>query len=149
MADVWLMLELLTLQQIRRVCRCTIHILRSPARYHASPLSIARPYCAGLNTLHRDGPDRRRAPRFQVELLVELDHGTGLTRNVSVCGIFFVTRQRFSPGDPIECILVFKDLDPDHPVRLHCLGQVVRVEPDDENMGVAVAITAYRMAPPA
>jgi PilZ domain len=149
MADVWLMLELLTLQQIRKACRCTIHIPRSPPRYHACPLSIARPHRAGLSLLRRDGPDRRRAPRFQVELIVELDHGTGLTRDVSVYGIFFVTRQRFSPGDPIECTLVFKDLDPDHPVRLHCLGQVVRVEPDDGNIGVAVAVTAYRMAPPA
>jgi hypothetical protein len=86
---------------------------------------------------------------LRVELLVELDQGTGLTRDVSVCGVFFVTRQWFSPGDPIECTLVFEHLDPDHPLRLHCRGQVVRVERDDGNMGVAVAITAYRMAPSA
>jgi hypothetical protein len=80
---------------------------------------------------------------------VELDHGIGLTRDVSVGGVFFVTLQRFSPGDPIECTLVFEHLDPDHHVRLHCCGQVVRVEPDDGTMGIAAAITAYRVAPPA
>jgi hypothetical protein len=92
--------------------------------------------------------DRRRARRFRVELLVEFDHGTGLTRDVSVGGVLFVTLQRFSPGDPIECTLIFEHLDPDRPVRLHCRGQVVRVEPDDGHMGVAVAITAYRVAMP-
>ena len=85
-----------------------------------------------------------------MELLVELDHGTGSTRDVSVGGVFFVTLQRFSPGDPIELTLVLEHLDPDyHPVHLYCRGQVVRVEPNDGNMGVAVEITAYRVAPPA
>jgi hypothetical protein len=85
----------------------------------------------------------------RVELLVEFAHGAGLTRDVSVCGVFFVTRQGFSlsPGDPLECTLVFDHVDPDHPVRLHCRGQVVRVEPDEGTMGVAVAITAYRVTP--
>jgi hypothetical protein len=103
------------------------------------------PCRAGCSASQEVGPDRRRAPRFRLELLVEWDHGTGITRDISVGGVFFVTQQVFSPGDPIECTLVFEYLDPDHPVRLHCRGQVVRVEPDDGNTGVAVAITAYRV----
>jgi hypothetical protein len=79
---------------------------------------------------------------------VEWEHGTGITRDVSAGGVFFVTQQLFSPGDPIECTLVFEHLEPDHPVRLHCRGQVVRVEPEDGKIGVAVAITAYRVATP-
>jgi hypothetical protein len=109
---------------------------------------MRHPYHAGLGASQRVGPDRRRAPRFRVELRVELDHGTGITRDVSAGGVFFVTPQVFSPGDRIECTLVFEHLNPDHPVRLHCRGQVVRVEPDDGHMGVAVAITAYRVAMP-
>ena len=98
--------------------------------------------------MDRVGPDRRRAPRFRVELLVEWDRGTGITRDVSAGGVFFVTQQMFSLGDPIECALVFDHLDPGHPVRLHCRGQVVRVEPIDGKTGVAVAITAYRVVTP-
>jgi hypothetical protein len=76
---------------------------------------------------------------------VEWAHGTGITRDISVGGVFFVTPQVCSAGNPIECTLVFEHLAPDHPVRLHCRGQVVRVEPVDGNTGVAVAITAYRV----
>jgi len=94
----------------------------------------------------RVGPDRRRAPRVRVELRVEWDHETGLTRDISAGGAFFVTQGSCSPGDPIEVTLVLEHLDPDHPVRLHCRGQVVRVEPGDGTMGVAIAITAYRLA---
>jgi PilZ domain len=96
----------------------------------------------------REGPDRRRAQRFRVELRMEFAHGTGLTRDVSVGGMFFVTQQVFSPGDPLECVLVFEHLRPDHPVRLHCRGQVVRVEQADGHTGVAVAITAYHVETP-
>ncbi len=109
---------------------------------------MRNPYRASLGALQMVGSDRRRARRFRVELRVEWDHGTGITRDVSVGGVFFVTQQLCSPGDCIECTLVFEHLDPDHPVRLHCRGQVVRVEPDDGHMGVAVAITAYRVATP-
>jgi hypothetical protein len=109
---------------------------------------MLNPYRAGLGAWQRVGPDKRRAPRFRVELRVKWDHGTGITRDVSVDGVFFMTQQVCSPGDPIECTLVFEHLDPDHPVRLRCRGQVVRVEPDDGHTGVAVAITAYRVATP-
>jgi hypothetical protein len=99
------------------------------------------------------GPDRRQARRVRVELRVEWAHGTGLTRDVSVGGVFFVTPQVVSPqvvspGAPITCTLVFEHLHPDHAVRLHCRGQVVRVEPADGHTGVAVAVTAYRLATP-
>jgi hypothetical protein len=97
----------------------------------------------------RAGPDRRRAQRFRVELLVEFAHGTGVTRDVSVGGMFFVTQRVFFPGEPIECTLVFEHLRPGHPVRLRCRGQVVRVEQVDGNTGVAVAVTAYHVATPA
>jgi hypothetical protein len=80
--------------------------------------------------------------------LVEWEGGTGITRDVSVGGVYFVTQQTFSLGAPLECTLLFEHLDPGQPVRLHCRGQVVRVESVDGKTGVAVAITAYRVATP-
>ena len=96
----------------------------------------------------RLGPERRWTPRFRLELRVEWDHHTGLTRDVSAGGVFFVTQEALSPGDPIALTLVFERLDPDHPLRLHCRGQVVRVEPYDGTSGIAVAITAYHLPLP-
>jgi PilZ domain-containing protein len=93
----------------------------------------------------RLGPERRRTPRFRLELRVEWDHHTGLTRDVSASGMFFVTQGALSLGDPIELTLVFERLDRNHPLRLHCRGQVVRVDPDDGTWGIAVAITAYHL----
>lgn len=96
--------------------------------------------------MYRFGLDRRRAQRFRVELFVELEHETGITRDVSDSGVFIVTQGSFSPGDPIEFTLVFEHLHPDHPVRLQCRGHVVRIEQSDGKTGVAVAITGYRVA---
>jgi hypothetical protein len=96
--------------------------------------------------MHR--PDRRQAPRFRAELLVELAHETGITRDVSDSGVFFLSQGLFSPGDPIVLTLVFEHLDPGHPMRLRCQGQVVRVEQGEGKTGVAVRITAYRLAMP-
>ena len=43
-------------------------------------------------------PDRRKAPRFQVTLPVELLEGKGITRDLSACGVFFETDRLFVLG---------------------------------------------------
>jgi PilZ domain len=95
------------------------------------------------NTL--DIPDRRKAPRFQVALPVELPEGTGITRNLSTCGVFFETDRVFVVEEVIQFALVLEHIDPSRPVRLQCRGQVVRVEQCGDIMGVAVVIKAYRL----
>jgi hypothetical protein len=89
-------------------------------------------------------PDRRKAPRFRVALPVELPEGAGVTRDLSVCGVFLETDCVFALGEVIEFALVLRYVDPNRPVRLQCRGQVVRVEPRGESIGVALAITEYR-----
>lgn len=90
-------------------------------------------------------PDRRKAPRFQVALPVELLEGTGITRDLSVCGVFFETDRIFALGEVIQYTLVLEYIDPRHPVRLQCRGHVVRLELQGNTMGVAVVITACRL----
>ena len=90
-------------------------------------------------------PDRRKAPRFRVALAVELLEGTGITRDLSACGVFFETDRVFALGDVIQFALVLEYIDARQPVRLQCRGHVVRLERQDNTMGVAVAITAYRL----
>jgi hypothetical protein len=90
-------------------------------------------------------PDRRKAPRFQVALPVELPEGTGITRDLSACGVFFETDRVFAVEEVIQFALVLEHIDPSRPVRLRCRGQVVRVERGDHTMEVAVAVKAYRL----
>jgi hypothetical protein len=84
------------------------------------------------------------AKHFRLEMLVELNDDTGITRELSVCCVFFVTNRFFSAGEPIELTLVFEYVEPNHPVRLRCRGQVVHAEQRAGKMDVTVAIEAYR-----
>jgi len=90
-------------------------------------------------------PDRRKAPRFRVAIPVELLEGTGITRDLSAYGVFFETDRSFALGEVIQFALVLEYIDPRQPVRLQCRGHVVRLERQGNTVGVAVAVTAYRL----
>ena len=90
--------------------------------------------------------DRRQAQRFHLAVPVELSMGTGTTRDLSVCGIFIETTQAFTLGEEVQLTLVLACFRPAQPVRLHCRGRVVRIEPSHISGGIAVAITAYQFA---
>ena len=87
---------------------------------------------------------RSEVQRFQVELLVELRNGTGITREISVSEVCFVTNCLFPPGEPIELALVFEYIELNHPVRLWCRGQVVHAGQRDGKACMVVAIEAFR-----
>ncbi len=91
-------------------------------------------------------PERRRAARFPIAIPVELEGGTGVTRDVSLSGVFFETNQFFALGELIRLTLVLERASPGQPVRLQCDGRVVRVErrQAELRLGVAVAIESYR-----
>lgn len=89
-------------------------------------------------------PDRRKAPRFQLALRVQLEEGTGVTRDLSACGVLFETDCVFALGDVIQFAIILEHIDPSRPLRLQCRGQVVRVEQRGDTIGVAVIITAYQ-----
>ena len=90
------------------------------------------------DTLHE------QARRYQITLPVELEHGTGITRDASAAGVFFETDLLFSPGVSISFSLVFEHADADGPLRFQCQGEVLRVEQHADKVGVAVRLTSYR-----
>jgi hypothetical protein len=95
-----------------------------------------------------DAPDfsvRRQAKRISVALPVELERGKGITRDVSVSGVFFETDLSFSLGAPINFCLVLEHVDQGGPIRLRCHGTIVRVERRNGKVGVAVAIDSHRI----
>lgn len=90
--------------------------------------------------------ERRQAPRLPIAIPVELEGGTGLTRDVSLSGVYFETDRCLVVGEQVRMTLVMGRLAPDYPVRLQCDGRVVRVERREMQvrLGVAVAIQSYR-----
>ena len=90
--------------------------------------------------------ERRQAVRFPIAIPVELDEGTGTTRDVSLSGVFFETTQWFAPGEPVRLTLVLERASPGDPIRLQCEGQVVRVGRSNAKVEVAVAITSHSFA---
>jgi len=91
--------------------------------------------------------ERRRAPRFRIDIRVELEEGMGLTRDVSLSGVFFETDQPLAPGEQVSLVMVLERVSPNRPVRLQCEGRVVRVNQFDKGLGVAVAISDYKFGP--
>jgi hypothetical protein len=90
----------------------------------------------------------RQARRYRLALPVELEHGTGRTRDISSSGMFFVTDQFFTLGQPIRFTLLLEHVNPSHSPRVQGQGTVVRVEPQNGHQGVAVAFTEYRFESP-
>jgi hypothetical protein len=88
-------------------------------------------------------PERRTSTRFRGKLPVEFEYGTGVTRDFGSSGVYFVTDQVFSAGEPIEFFLCLDHTGIERRVRLRCEGEVRRVEPEGEKVGVAIAIGAY------
>ena len=89
------------------------------------------------------GRENRGSPRYEVALPVEVGCEKCTSRDVSTSGIFFETDKSFSPGQPIEFTIVLEHVDPAHPVRLKCLGKIVRVDESGQKIGVAAAISSY------
>jgi hypothetical protein len=86
--------------------------------------------------------DKRQALRYPLELPVELPGGSGRSHDVSRSGVFFETDTPVSLESPIKFSLVLGQATPDEPLRLECEGEVVRVEPHDGGVSVAVKLTS-------
>ena len=92
----------------------------------------------------QESTDRRQARRYRVAVPVELEHGKGVTRDISASGIFFETDLSYPLGVTLSFSLVLEHADPGGPVHLQCQGEVVRVKRCEGKVGVAVRFTSYR-----
>ena len=81
--------------------------------------------------------ERRMGERFKLALPLQLNDGTGMTRDISTSGIFFETESAYSIGDTIRLSLNFEH------ETLQCEARVVRVEPRNGQFGVAVELKSY------
>ena len=95
--------------------------------------------------------EKRSTRRFVLDLPVEvkfLDNGTcqvtGRTRDVSSRGVFFYLNSEIAVGAAIEFVMTLpSEITLASPIRVHCIGKVVRVEKNSGGQGIAVAIEKY------
>lgn len=99
-----------------------------------------------------DRAERRGSRRFimALPLTLRLHHSSGSrekhaeTRDVGFQGLYFWTDADVSEGAAIEFVLTLpKEITLTNDVNIHCVGRVTRVEPHDQNRGVAVRIERY------
>ena len=89
-------------------------------------------------------PDKRRGQRIQTALPVFLKNVEGITRDVSASGVYFWTSESSCAlGELISFSVELKR--PEGRMMLKCQGDVVRTEPRNGAMGVAVKITDSAM----
>lgn len=89
--------------------------------------------------MNKEQPEKRRGQRIHTALPVHLSSAEGITRDVSASGVFFwTTALSCALGELISFSLELKR--PEGKMRLRCQGDVVRTEPRDARVGVAVKI---------
>ena len=88
--------------------------------------------------------ERRRSQRYPASLVVEMEDGKGVTRNVSASGVYIETRERPAIAGPLHFTLILEHARPT-PIRLTCVGSVVRIEPHGDGFGIALAITSHEI----
>lgn len=86
----------------------------------------------------------RLEQRFESLMPIELDRGSGETRNVSASGIYFVTDVALEEGMPVSFVLRFKQAS-GAPFLLRGEARVVRLEPFGGKIGVGAAISHYEL----
>jgi hypothetical protein len=91
----------------------------------------------------RNDPGARTEERVFCGLPVDLGIATGVTRDISASGVFFETEATY----PLSKSINFQvKLDTPQEITLvTCRGEIVRVEPRNKLVGVAVKITKAQM----
>lgn len=96
--------------------------------------------------------DRRTTRRFKMRLPMTLHWSNPLgrgeltaeTTEVSSKGIHFYTQQNVKVGTSVEFYMTLPhEITHAGPVRVRCMGRVVRSEPREDRVSVAVAIDRY------
>jgi len=87
----------------------------------------------------------RQSQRVNAEVTVRLENrASGLTRDISPNGVYFVIGDKVEPGQVIRFTLEFEDRA-GGPLHLNCAGEVVRVEEAGGKRGIAVKIIEQKL----
>jgi len=84
--------------------------------------------------------ERRESKRHQIEVPVNFGRGTGISRDISFTGIYFITGERVESGELLRLAFELDFAIPGKSLQLDCQGQVLRVENLGKRFGVAAKI---------
>ncbi len=87
--------------------------------------------------------EARRSSRYRGNLPVIMDTGSGVTRDFSLRGVYFLTPKQLAVGEMIEFSIGLNHEPAVHKVQLICSGEILRVEPQSQRFGVAVRLITY------
>ncbi len=101
-------------------------------------------------TMETPTDDRRRMPRFDLQLPIEVSHGESgsvlaVTRNVSAGGVYFYVDSGVIQSPTVEFVLTFPpEITLVKSLKVRCTGRVLRVDDSQPpNAGVAAEIQRY------
>ena len=81
-------------------------------------------------------PERRSAPRHRMSVPVTFPGGTGLTRDVSSSGVYFLSERSFEEGQRVSLTLTLEHPSPEGPIDVTYQGVVTRTEGPEARTGV-------------
>ena len=84
--------------------------------------------------------EKRKTKRHQFEAPLFFEAGEGTTKDFSLSGVYFTTRQSFRAGDFFKFTIDLAHAIPGRNVPLECDGYVLRVDEHKKQIGVAVRI---------
>jgi hypothetical protein len=94
----------------------------------------------GLNQNQSHYTENRLAGRYPTFCTVELDSGTGFTRNLSTLGVCFTTDSEIKPNSMLRCFILMQKKGKNM-ARMRCEGRVVRANKSADGWEVAIHFT--------
>lgn len=88
------------------------------------------------------GKENRQAKRYPTFCIVELDSGTGVTRNLSTIGVCFTTDKAIEPGLMLRCFILMQKTGKNI-TRLRCEGRVVRADQSADGWEIGLHFTTF------
>jgi hypothetical protein len=84
--------------------------------------------------------ENRLAGRYPTFCTVELDSGTGVTRNLSTTGVCFTTDSALEPNLMLRCFILMQKMGRNI-IRVRCEGRVVRADKSGDGWEIAINFT--------
>lgn len=84
--------------------------------------------------------ERRETKRHNIEVPVRFGRGTGVSRDISFSGIYFITQELLEAGEPLKLAFELEYAIPGKSLQLDCQGHVLRVENLGDRFGIAAKI---------
>ncbi|MDP3878637.1 MAG: PilZ domain-containing protein [Methylobacter sp.] len=89
-----------------------------------------------------ENKEQRSAMRFSTHCTVELEEGTGVTRNLSTAGFCFTTAEAIPLNSMLRCVILMPKKQ-GQIIRLRCEGQVVRCNQTESGWDIGVSFTSF------